>query len=589
MNQNKKLTPPPEGAPKTEPKRKKYRYPAKTRRRIFYGVVAAILVILVVIGVSSCRAMKEHETMLSADAMRLAANAQYDTLVKAYNLKDITPERKALIERALISSIDTEIENALSGSSDNFIRLIGQIKKVKPVYDKFYYLANNKGKVKTYIEYYNDGRNDFSEGKYGEGLKKISKIPDEFLAGISAGELSYLNLKDEAYNECIQNARTLYTDGKYDECKSAAESILAIYPDDANAKNLVFSTTNLVEYTGTIEHIFFHPLIAYPERAFGTSQAQIGQDNYMVTVHEFNQVLKQLYERDYVLIDIHSIYDAQYDENGKTVGTSKRTLMLPEGKKPVILSIDDMNYYPYMKTDGQVFKLILNDKGDVVTYSINPAGEEVISDENEIVPILDNFAKEHTDFVINGAKGCIGLTGYVGILGYRTDEPTWEGYEEELAGAEAVVKRLKETGWTFASHSQGHRHSRAISYELFVNDTDRWEREVESIIGETPIYIWPFGEDVAVTDDKFAYLQQKGFSMFCSVSKNPSIDFGSNYVNQTRRNIDGIALKDSRLYDMFDVPSIVDPARTWYDEWAANVWGVGVIPDDAKAQVGEKY
>ena len=43
------------------------------------------------------------------------------------------------------------------------------------------------------------------------------------------------------------------------------------------------------------------------------------------------------------------------------------------------------------------------------------------------------------------------------------------------------------------------------------------------------------------------------------------------------------------IRDRFDVPSIVDPARTWYNEWVANVWGAGVVPEDAKAQVGEKY
>jgi hypothetical protein len=44
--------------------------------------------------------------------------------------------------------------------------------------------------------------------------------------------------------------------------------------------------------------------------------------------------------------------------------------MLPKGKKPIILSVDDVNYYAYMKRDGQVFKLILDDTGNVATYSV---------------------------------------------------------------------------------------------------------------------------------------------------------------------------------------------------------------------------
>ena len=38
-----------------------------------------------------------------------------------------------------------------------------------------------------------------------------------------------------------------------------------------------------------------------------------------------------------------------------------------------------------------------------------------------MVPLIDSFVKEHPDFSYKGAKGIIALTGYNGILGYRTD------------------------------------------------------------------------------------------------------------------------------------------------------------------------
>jgi hypothetical protein len=367
-------------------------------------------------------------------------------------------------------------------------------------------------------------------------------------------------------------ARNLYNQGEYDQSRLVGEQILNIIPDDPNANNIIFSTTDLVEYTGVIQHIFFHPLIAFPTRAFGPAPNQIGEDNYMATVYEFNQTLKQLYEKGYVLIDINSIGTTKLDDSGKVISVEKKPLMLPKGKKPIILSVDDVNYYAYMKRDGQVFKLILDDTGNVATYSVTPENQELISRENEIVPILDTFAQNYTDFCINGAKGCLALTGYEGILGYRTDEPTWENYQTELESAKAVVKRLKQTGWVFASHSQGHRQTAMISYELLKNDTDRWIKEVRSIIGPTNIYIYPFGQQVPPNDAKFKYLQQNGFSMFFGVSGTQSITYGSDYIIQTRRNIDGIALKDKRLYDLFDVPSLTDPLRPWYNEWISTRW-----------------
>jgi len=571
------------------PAKKKYRYPARVRRRIFYTIVAALLIIILAVCIGSCNSHRSKQEMLSSDPFRLASNGEYNTLIKAYNLEDITPERKALIERALIDAVDNEIKNALSGDQKNFNKLISKIDKVQPLYDKYYYLADNKSKVKRYVSYYNSGREAFKAGNYGEGLKHFYMIPDDFLAGISAGNLSYLDLKNDAYNECMTQARNLYNSGQYEKCNDAAKSILSVYPDDKNAKNLVFSTTNLVEYTGNVEHIFFHPLIAYPNRAFQSADADVrlGQDNHMVTVTEFKNILNQLYENNYVIIDIHALCDIT--RSGTNVTVKQRTLMLPEGKKPIIISVDDLNYYSYMQRDGQVAKLILNENGDVVTYSVNDAGEEVISADNEIIPILNAFVEEHPDFVINGARGTIALTGYLGILGYRTDEPTWGGYEQELAGATEVVERLKETGWTFASHSQGHRHSNAISYDLFVNDTDRWEREVGSIVGDVDVYVYPFGEDVPVYDDKFAYLKKNGFVIFCSDAKVSVTDYGDTYMNQSRRAVDGVSFKDSRLYDIFNVPAIVDPVRPWYNDWSTTYWQTGEIPPASKYEIGEIY
>ncbi|WP_279402877.1 hypothetical protein [Arthrobacter sp. JCM 19049] len=40
-------------------------------------------------------------------------------------------------------------------------------------------------------------------------------------------------------------------------------------------------------------------------------------------------------------------------------------IMLPKGKKPLVLSIDDVSYYEYMDGDGFADKLIVTDEGKV--------------------------------------------------------------------------------------------------------------------------------------------------------------------------------------------------------------------------------
>lgn len=116
----------------------------------------------------------------------------------------------------------------------------------------------------------------------------------------------------------------------------------------------------------------------------------------------------------------------------------------------------------------------------------------------DLVPLLEDFIQEHPDFSYRGARAVIAFTGYQGILGYRTaasysDSPTYEEYRQT---ASAVAQCLRDNGWELASHSWGHRDLGNIEYAHFKTDCDKWENEVESLIGPTDIILFPFGADV---------------------------------------------------------------------------------------------
>ena len=89
-----------------------------------------------------------------------------------------------------------------------------------------------------------------------------------------------------------------------------------------------------------------------------------------------------------------------------------------------------------------------------------------------MVPLIDRFVEKHPDFSYRGAKGILALTGYNGILGYRTDESyetrpadldenkvQWLdahpdfSLEKERAAAKKVADAMKAEGWEFASHT----------------------------------------------------------------------------------------------------------------------------------------
>lgn len=308
----------------------------------------------------------------------------------------------------------------------------------------------------------------------------------------------------------------------------------------------------LKTYEGPIEHIFFHPLIAYPELAFDHDSLAKGYNDYFVTVNEFRRILKELYQNGYILIDIHSLFEVR--EDGTIV---RKELNLPEGKKPLILSIDDMNYYDYMRENGNVYKLILDEKGNVVSYSISPDGKEIISYDQAIVPILDQFVQQHPDFSFKGAKGLIALTGYQGVLGYRTNESNEHEKEEALK----VIKRLKETGWTFASHGYGHLDAAKVSYERLVADTTQWKKEVEPLVGTTRVYVYPYGSRVETGSNKFQYLINSGFKVLCSIGPRPFLqEYNHQVLMMDRRHIDGIALQtqQEQLSPLLDAKNVLE-------------------------------
>ena len=93
-------------------------------------------------------------------------------------------------------------------------------------------------------------------------------------------------------------------------------------------------------------------------------------------------------------------------------------------------------------------------------------------------------------------------------------------------------------------------------------DTDRWERYVQPLVGgNSRVYVYPFG--APATGAGLAYLRRAGFRIFCSISPAARLVFEDGYVIQDRVRVDGLALlkQPSNLERFFDPESVVDPVR----------------------------
>ena len=115
-----------------------------------------------------------------------------------------------------------------------------------------------------------------------------------------------------------------------------------------------------------ITHIFYHSLVVDPERGFaGNDSAAAGFKQWMTTVDEFNKITQAMYDNGYVLIDLHDMVTETTDENGAVHFTTNQ-IMLPEGKKPFVLSLDDLSYYHSYDGRGVASKIVLDENGKPV-------------------------------------------------------------------------------------------------------------------------------------------------------------------------------------------------------------------------------
>ncbi|WP_434311079.1 polysaccharide deacetylase family protein [Hominifimenecus sp. rT4P-3] len=324
-----------------------------------------------------------------------------------------------------------------------------------------------------------------------------------------------------------------------------------------------------------IPHVFFHSLIVDTAKAFG-SEKSAAYNQVMTTVDEFDAIMQQMYEKGYVLVKIHDMASKQDGE------MKKGTILLPPGKKPFVLSVDDVSYYEYMQGHGFANRIVIGEDG-YPTCEMDMANGTVQTGAFDVVPRLEEFIKAHPDFSYKGARGIIALTGYDGILGYRTapkyGDPSDDSYKAEYASinveserekAKSVAARMEELGWEFASHSWGHKDMGQAKIENMKTDMQKWLDQVNPLLGgDTDILIFPKGTDIGSwrgydNNEKYDYLSSVGFDYYCNVDGNqPWVQCTSKYLRQGRINADGFEMyyHADKLSPFFDAASVFDKAR----------------------------
>lgn len=411
-------------------------------------------------------------------------------------------------------------------------------------------------------------------------------------------QISIEEQQKQQFDATIAEAKFLAAQYDYDAAVELLKTIEG-YEEEAEVTDLITEIeaekatcvpVNIEEVT----HIFYHSLVVDPQRAFANQDSDpqaVGNNQWMTTIYEFNKITQEMYDRGFVMVSIYDLFNIVTDENGNEK-IEPATIMLPPDKKPFVLSLDDLCYYHAYDNYGYATKLLIDENGDVMNEYTDADGNTTIG-AYDVVPLMDQFVKEHPDASYRGAKGIIALTSYNGVLGYRTDitydydnpdcdvhQKKWmdahPGFtvENERAEAKKVADAMKANGWEFATHTWGHIKAGERSLGTLKTDGQKWLDNVVPVVGEVDTIIYAHGQDIqgrgdySESNEKYQYLRSIGIRIFCDVdSTKYTTYFGPDYMRQGRRNLDGYRIyknatgQQNNVSDLFDAATIIDPER----------------------------
>ncbi len=358
-------------------------------------------------------------------------------------------------------------------------------------------------------------------------------------------------------------AEALAQEYRYEEAIEYLQSS-ELLADDAGLADAVAeyqdAISNLYQYEGDIPHFSFTNLVVDTSLAFDGDDYDSTYRSNMITITEFERILQALYDDGYILIDIHDL--AEESENDGDVEMTAVNPTVPEGKKPMILSVDNLSYSSVRDGDGVATALTVGSDGEVDAVYTDADGHHQEGDY-DIVPVLEAFIDEHPDFSYQGARGIISVAGSNGVFGYSVSSS--EGVNSEDAQqVKAIAEALKAQGWTIASAGYSYQYMADMNYDTLSKDMTDWLNNVGTLVGDCDTLIYPYGSEVDYGSEKGAFLINRGFRYLVGMwTDGDHTEVNSTYLRQTRRMVTGYVFANASysFESFFSVSEILDPAR----------------------------
>ena len=302
-----------------------------------------------------------------------------------------------------------------------------------------------------------------------------------------------------------------------------------------------------------IPNLSFRTLVADLQKASADPDRGSRYKKNYITTDEFTRILNQLYENGYVLVSLSDFAVATTVEDG-SVGVTRTSIRLPEGKKPIILTQEGVNYYSHMeKSGGFADSLTVSESGELTCRMGDTEGAF------DLVPLLNEFLAEHPDFSYEGARATIAVCGYEGVFGIPLTE---------TAEIQAVADQLRAQGYDIACYTYADMEYADYGVAGLQEDLDKWFAEVTPVLGETDILVYPTGGDIkgqeAYSGSKYDALHGYGFRYFVGTGSGASWGMTSTqYARHIRTIVSAVNLAEHPDWfaGMFDAATVLSADR----------------------------
>ena len=256
--------------------------------------------------------------------------------------------------------------------------------------------------------------------------------------------------------------------------------LLALYNQYKSALDALVVWDDLSE----VPNLSFRTLVADLNKAAADPDRGSRYTSRHITTDEFSRILNQLYENGYVLVSLYDFAVPVTAADG-SVAVNRTGIRLPEGKKPIILTQEGVNYYSHTeKCGGFADRLIVSANGELTCV----LGEQ--EGAFDLVPVLNAFLAAHPDFSYEGARATIAVSGYEGLFGMTLDQSDT---------IKAVADKLRAQGYDIACYTYADMEYADFGAAGIQEDLAKWSEQITPILGQTDILVYPPAATFRVT------------------------------------------------------------------------------------------